>query len=258
MIQPSMIYVLNLDRAPERWRGCQRRLEGLGVWPSMIQRVAGLDALTLWKEAGGPPNQDPRVLKNLVDEGLIREGDNPSISPNFCIAASHLRVLRRVCDEGHAWALILEDDFELTQYCRSWEDLFRFDALPPDADWVWLHDQMWGCRNDRDLYRRAVGGHGMYGQLVSLAGAKIARDALLPVVAPCDLQLPAFSKWFHRPALRDHYMHRKLAWGWRTRQAEKAISLGAYVRYPSLFSHRRGETSLKHQAVNSIYRTSVG
>ena len=85
------VYVINLDRRPDRWDVISRDLDGLGL---PVERVPAVDAHTL-SEAD---NISPLPFMNLGAVACIQ---------------SHAKALRRFLEADAEAALILEDDAEL-------------------------------------------------------------------------------------------------------------------------------------------------
>jgi len=99
------VYVINLDRAPERWAMIQ---DHYGALPYPVDRIAALDA-----------SADPGAVLAERGQTLVRPpaglGWNPLRSRMFSLVeeacfSSHLRALRRFLADGAAHAVILEDD----------------------------------------------------------------------------------------------------------------------------------------------------
>ncbi len=96
------IYVINLDRRPDRWSECVVQFAMFGI------------------EAIHVPATD-----GLVDESGRYNG-------NLNCTTSHRRVLDRIIEEGVSRALVLEDDFEITTGTFN----EQFAALIPELP-VW-------------------------------------------------------------------------------------------------------------------------
>lgn len=94
--QALPIYVINLDRAEDRWAAMQGSLNHLGL---VSERVSAFD---------GRAGEHEEVSR--YDEALSRRyGGAPQSETTMACFASHYRVWQQVCDSGQA-ALVLEDD----------------------------------------------------------------------------------------------------------------------------------------------------
>ncbi len=94
--QALPLYVINLDRASERWAGMQAALGALGL---VGERVAAYD---------GRSGEHAKVSR--YDEALSRRyGGAPQTETTMAGFASHYLVWQKICDSGKA-ALVLEDD----------------------------------------------------------------------------------------------------------------------------------------------------
>ena len=121
------VYVINLDRRPDRWAAISENLQRIGVCG---ERVSAIDAKRLGETA----------LSWRIDLGAA------------ACTFSHGKALRRFLESGSPAALVLEDDAELA---------IDTTALLHDRDWwpagtraVQLHEQI-----GRPGRLRAVSGH---------------------------------------------------------------------------------------------------
>ena len=115
------VFVINLDRRPDRWEAMSAQLDRLGI---EARRIPAVDARLLaaqeeWERDtnGNPPEWN-------VDLGAV------------ACAYSHRKALRAFLDTGERAALILEDDAELADDTPSL--LEAVDWWPPEARMITL------------------------------------------------------------------------------------------------------------------------
>jgi hypothetical protein len=250
-VRPRAVYVLSLERAADRWRSCQERLARIGIEPRSVKRVLGFDARLIADERGSTSSGRSPTAEALVAEGYVEAADLDGLDPDLCVAAGHARALRQIEQDGHDWAMVVEDDFELTELGAR-AQFTRFPEVPRDAEWLWLHDSMDSDPRALGRYRPATGGFGMFAYLVSSSGARKGQQILFPFVVPCDLQIPAYSHGFAEPALRAQYTERRVARGQRRREQDDALRLSAYTHVPPLFRHGP-EPSLRRGAWDAMF-----
>ena len=127
----AKVFVINLDRRPDRWAAMSAQLDRLGI---SAERIPAVDArlLAAQEGRGQGTNDDP-------------PGYNLSLGEVAC-AWSHRKALRAFLDTGEHAALILEDDVELAPDTPSL--LESAEWWPPDAHAVRLED---GCLQPRNL-----------------------------------------------------------------------------------------------------------
>lgn len=92
----NSIYVLNLDRIPERWQALSASLDALGL---RYERIAALDRLA--------PGAGP--LHAEFDRGRLSR-DYPATLGDICCSLSHQRLWRRIATIETGAAIVLEDD----------------------------------------------------------------------------------------------------------------------------------------------------
>jgi GR25 family glycosyltransferase involved in LPS biosynthesis len=124
------VYVINLDRTPDRWAKIRRDFAGL-PWP--IERVKALDGKTeinrvLAQRGQSLAFQDPPhgIGWNLLRfrmHSLVEEA-------TFC---SHILAWRQFLESSHAHALILEDDAEQLRDVASDIDLILASGVAFDV-----------------------------------------------------------------------------------------------------------------------------
>jgi glycosyl transferase, family 25 len=110
------VFVINLDRSPDRLAFMQAQAERIGL---TFERVAGVDGLDL-----------PEHLCSQFRGTRLAAGEIG------CYAA-HLLTHERVVREGLPYAMILEDDVELTPHVMACAGA-AIDAAPPSWDYIHL------------------------------------------------------------------------------------------------------------------------
>ncbi len=128
----ARVFVINLDRRPDRWAAMSAQLDRLGIGAT---RIPAIDARLLAAQEGWRQgtNDDP-------------PGYNLSLGEVAC-AWSHRKALRAFLDTGEHAALILEDDVELAPDTPSL--LESTEWWPQDAHAVRLED---GGLQPRNLF----------------------------------------------------------------------------------------------------------
>lgn len=112
------VYVINLDRRPDRLTFMQEQLDGLGIaW----QRVSANDMQSVDRE---------RLRQEVAETGHIRSMGMGS----QCCALSTFDIFRHILKTEIPFALILQDDVELAPDLKSF--LTNLDWLPGDIDLV--------------------------------------------------------------------------------------------------------------------------
>ena len=109
------VYVINLDRRPDRWEVVSKDLFRLGV---AFERIAAIDARDIALE--------DEYLGRLIDNS---KGKLISLGARAC-TLSHIKVMAKFLQTNHKVALILEDDVELASDLPS---------LLENLDWFPIH-----------------------------------------------------------------------------------------------------------------------
>ena len=171
------VFVINLDRRPDRWQAISADLDRIGV---VAERIPALDAREL--------------------AGEVRLGRRPPGRVNLGSAANamgHANAMRRLLESDSPAALILEDDAELSRDTATL--LHSVDWWPHDAKVVRLEHGFGKLRlcgraaastpNGRQLRHLArwIGGSSAY--LINRDGARIALQALVDPQLTIDMIL---------------------------------------------------------------------
>jgi GR25 family glycosyltransferase involved in LPS biosynthesis len=206
------IFVINLDRRPDRWRRVRRELDRFqdrnGERLSAVaRRFSAVDARYL--EATHDPatliptftladqlTVDPNPLLRVDDETRARE--IKMTEQEVAVALSHIGVWKLIADGDVPNALVLEDDIFMTYgFARdleaTWSSLARSASGEPSFDLLYLAFEEVGnvapVQNGVGLRRlRAPGIWEASGYVLSRQGARKLLDQL-PVCGPIDLWL---------------------------------------------------------------------
>ena len=177
------IYVINLDRRPDRWHTISMHLERLGLEAT---RIPGIEAQTLADQ----------------EEWEIEHGDGPFWKINLGSAAGmlgHGKAMSLLLDSPHPAALILEDDAELAS--ETPELLNTVEWWPSGSMVIRLEDggtspkprSLWRPNgqtpNGRRLHRleRRLTGSAAY--LINRAGARLVLEAFADPIHTVDQTL---------------------------------------------------------------------
>ena len=205
------IYVINLDRAQERWTTVNRELSRLKEaaghpLDTLARRFPAIDARYL---QGPPPPElleptytlaeqlqvDPHPRLTMDDAARATRID---MTPQeIAVALSHIHVWQLIAASNASYTLILEDDAYITRTCMSvlqdaWSDVQASSNDGHPVDLLYLSYQETGeeaqpRRRTRPLLRRPTRGvWQLSGYVLSQAGARKLLDQL-PAHGPIDL-----------------------------------------------------------------------
>lgn len=184
-IKSPKIFVVNLDRKPERY-----------VYVSDQLDKAGLTGYQRWSAVDG---------FNTESDIMISHG----VTPNLCerkglagCASSHINLWRYIVEKKIEWSLILEDD---VHFHPQFQQLFPSycGKVPKDAKIVYLgycginQEELGG---DPVVKHKAMCTHAY---LISEAGAEDLLNNILPVDNPIDIEL---SEYFYKIQLEGCYV----------------------------------------------------
>jgi len=206
------IYVINLDRQPERWANMIRELERIedgsgNLLSTRVIRHSACDAkartqslevdcvvpfYTLAEQLFVEPQLDA-----LPDEFELERPIRMS-SAEIAIARSHIDVWRKIADAPEAYALVLEDDvfFKLgfaKALDRAWKEITAVGRVAPAFDILYLSykEARYGAPKElisENVFRPERGLWFLSGYVLSKNGAQ-ALLRLLPCRGPVDLWL---------------------------------------------------------------------
>ena len=140
-------FVINLDRFPERWQAMQERLEKFGLTAERISAVDGRN-LSEKKRKNWVPALDDISKINCPREILPGE---------IGCFISHRLCWQKLVDSNDDWALVLEDDIELSD--RSINYIADTNWIPENIHLVQLHiwGRSWSSRVSRHKIQLATG-----------------------------------------------------------------------------------------------------
>jgi len=207
----SKIYVINLDREPNRWSEIEKELRHIldssgADLLSLTERHVATDANSFSQDPYKDANIDPHYT--LGDQLFVepqpltlptRYALNAPIQMSraeVAVARSHINVWRRVAASGHAYALILEDDVWLhsgfaRNLDRAWDETLAElgDRGPFDVLYVSYLEVKGGAPKtfvSKNVFRPARGLWHLSGYILSREGANTLLR-ILPCRGPIDL-----------------------------------------------------------------------
>ncbi len=162
----DFIYMINLDKRPEKFEDCSRRLNPYGIYPYRFSAVNGwelpLEAITdvglkyeSWMKFGimgtyyylDGDNAIQHAHEPIQVEGRTYFGHCVSRGA-IAIVLSHLSVLQDSLDSGYETIWVLEDDIEVMRDPRVIPELIdKLDALVGKDGWDILF-------TDRDIRKK--------------------------------------------------------------------------------------------------------
>jgi len=175
------IYIINLERKPERYQYVKQQLDNMGL--TNYQRWLGVDGFKTDKED---------ILKVGISEDLYNKGKGLA----GC-AASHAQVWKHLVDTKADWTLILEDDANfhphfLQLFTKYWQQ------VPTRAKIVYVGHC---CGEEEEKKSKTsiieTGVMCNHGYMLSWVGAKYLLDNLTPLKDPVDIDIVEHFR--HRP-----------------------------------------------------------
>jgi glycosyl transferase, family 25 len=122
------IYVINLDERADRWTSVSGQLEGMGLNPTRISAIKGAN-----------------VNAEILQRYGMRKG-RQKITPNeMGCSLSHRLAWQKLAEGSDEWALVLEDDIEISNHLPRFLDQWpargpRFDIVRIETRFeeVWM------------------------------------------------------------------------------------------------------------------------
>lgn len=172
---PFPIFIINLDRKPERYDYVKEQLDSLGLFG--YERISAVDGF-----------QTER--KDLAALGLKYEFTERRGLAGC--AASHIKVWRHIAENKLDWSLILEDD---AHFHPEFLQLFNeyWSQVPKDAKIIFPGY----CTEEGDLPNSAVVQKAVMctqAYMLSWRGAQYLLNNLLPVGDPVDIAIDSHFK----------------------------------------------------------------
>ncbi len=164
------VYVINLDRRPDRWSSVSTDLDVLGI---QYQRVSAIDAEELARKSANVGIEQRRLSSSLISMGCSAS------------ALSHFKAMKQFTQSNHQFALILEDDVQLAsdlpELLKSYDWFPKSHAvvnLEVNTETAYLLGQpvsrTSSGRELREMFRFQYGG-GAAAYFISREGALIAQ-----------------------------------------------------------------------------------
>lgn len=206
------IYVINLDRKPDRWRQMSRELGSLRdrsgkPLATISRRFSAVDARYYRASPSSQLIQPHYSLADqlfvepnpLLDESVDAQGQRIEMTPQeVAIALSHVEVWKLIAASDPLYTLVLEDDVYFRRGFAhvlddAWAELMQRSGRAATCDMVYLSYKKAGkevpSRPFSDLLFRPVTGlWQLSGYVLSRSGAQKLLG-LLPVRGPVDLWL---------------------------------------------------------------------
>lgn len=178
------VYVINLDRRPDRWQTISDHLTGIGISPT---RIPAIDALVLAEQ----------------EQRRAERGDQPQWKINLGSAAGmlgHSTAMGSLLDSGAPAALILEDDAELApdtlpllhsiDWWPSGAKVVRLEAVYPIGGKWSEAPPLWRATgktpNNRDLRRLERWTAGSAAYLINREGCELVLAAFRDPIHTVD------------------------------------------------------------------------
>jgi len=231
------IYVINLDRQPDRWAEMRRELDQLldCSGSALTERAVRFPAVDARSFARSPETDEevgpiytlrdqlfvepqPRVLPDRFD----LDSPIPMSWPEVAVARSHVGVWRRIATGEDAYALVLEDDTWFHRgfgrhLDRAWRELSLDRDGAPHFDILYLsYEEVRGGAQKAllspSVFRPVRGLWLLSGYVLSREGArKLLR--LLPCRGPVDLWLNHLFDALEVRATRRSLISQRSDWG---------------------------------------------
>ena len=178
---PFPMYIINLDRKPERYTYVSKQLDALGV----------ID-YHRWPATDGFKTDPQRMLSMGITPKLVERRGLAGC------ASSHIRLWQHLAAAKCGWTLILEDDVHFhPQFVQLFESYWK--EVPSDAKIVFL-----GFCGDDEIEKDThslVNKSAMctHAYMISEAGARYLLDNLIPIDDPVDITIVQhFTKLNHQ------------------------------------------------------------
>jgi len=204
------IYVINLDRQPDRWSEMKRELKHVldASGADLVKMTVRYSAVDARNDAQQPPDDEVNPFYTLRDQ-LFVEPQPLSLParleldrqirmsrPEVAVARSHISVWRKIAAGEHEYTLVLEDDVWFRrgfahQLDRAWSELEADNGCATHLDILYLSykEVKHGAQKtflSRNVFRPVRGLWYLSGYILSRKGATKLLQ-LLPCRGPVDL-----------------------------------------------------------------------
>lgn len=169
---PFGIYIINLDRKPERYEYVTNQLKNMGI--SNYQKWTAVDGFKTTDDI----LRNEGITQRLIDQGRGLAG----------CAASHVKLWKHIANNKLGWTLILEDD---TNFHPKFIELFNeyWKEVPKDAKIIF--PGYCGPEEIEESPEKIIEHAVMclHGYMISWEGAQYLLDKLLPIDLPVDIPI---------------------------------------------------------------------
>lgn len=167
MLNIDYIYMINLDKRPEKYQSTMKALEPYGIFPYRFSAVNGWDLsfeaiekLGVTYEEGLPEGPIASVFRHeggmeyvsfeiMKEPGVAYYCHSLSRGAIGCIL-SHLSVLQDAYDSGYRVIWVLEDDIQIIRNPHELSSLINvLDNLAPDWDVLFTDDETKNAEGQR-------------------------------------------------------------------------------------------------------------
>lgn len=187
-MQSHKVFVINLERSPERLAAIASRLEEIGV---PFERIEAVDGRTL----------SDSVAEEVSPAHVVSKTYHRALSKaEVACSLSHRKAWRKIVEDDLDFAVVLEDD---AQILDNFAEVLELLAELPCADWDFIKLYALKRGGEKNIARRFdFRGHtlityhkfplGFQGQAISRRGAKSLLQHLPYVTEPADSQLKSW------------------------------------------------------------------
>ena len=183
------LYVINLDRRPEKWDHCCQTLEPLGLCPN---RFSGVDAQLFSK----------RELREIAGSYPL-----PKIKGHVGCLISHLSVLQHALRSGMQCIWVMEDDIRVVGDVRQTSSVMRsLSVVDPSWDIIYTDEDHFDAKGAvlKSLgYRFRPDGRGKYKE----PSFYFKREQVLPGISRLGQRFGTYSMIFSRAGMKKVFHH---------------------------------------------------
>ncbi len=204
------IYVINLDRQPDRWSEMERELKHVldASGADLVKLTVRYSAVDARSDARQPPDDEVNPFYTLGDQLFVEPQpralpDRLELDrqirmsrPEVAVARSHIGAWRKIAAGEHEYTLVLEDDVWFRrgfahQLDRAWSEIETDNGCATQLDILYLSykEVKYGAQKtflSRNVFRPVRGLWYLSGYILSRKGATKLLQ-LLPCRGPVDL-----------------------------------------------------------------------
>lgn len=187
------VYYINLDRAADRRAGMEERLGLLAAEGVEHTRVSAVDGSKLKPE-------DLKVYDHDIARRKFGLGSNRMTPNEIACTLSHARVLQAILDAGHDYAVVLEDDVQLSPAFGA--AIKAAGEIKTGYDLIYLNQHVRRRHRRIETIKTTAGPSDIvrmyytqpcsYSYLVSRKGARKLLDHMFPIIAQYDVFLQRY------------------------------------------------------------------